>query len=163
MRLDRVLFVTAATFGLLLVGSPARADITAFLGAAGGPSTRVAAGLAVGAAAGPLGWEFEYSHVSSDEAEGSPSLQTFMINGIGQTPFVAGRMQFYGTLGAGLFHEDLLGDSKTNLGVNGGLGVKMAAYGPLRVRFDYRLTRLVGSAFGSKTIHRFYVGANIRF
>ena len=86
-----------------------------------------------------------------------------MVNGLGQTPFNVRGMQFYGTLGAGIYHEDLLGVSQTNIGVNGGAGMKMTLVGPLRVRLDYRLTRLVGSPIGSRYVSRFYVGANVKF
>lgn len=163
MRLQRVLVVAAAAGVLLASAVPASADITAFLGAAGGPSTRVAKGLAVGGGLSMLAWEVEYSHISDDIAGGSPRLQTVMVNGLGQTPFGVGGMQFYGTLGAGVYHEDLPGVSQTNFGVNGGAGVKWTMFGPLRLRLDYRLTRLVGSPIGSRTVHRFYVGANVKF
>jgi hypothetical protein len=164
------LFPLAAAVAALLLASvppasagPAGIDFTAFLGAAGGPSTRLAAGLAVGSATGPLGWEVEYGHVGEDATGGSPTLQTLMVNGLGQTTFDVHGMQFYGTLGAGFYHESLLERSQTNIAVNGGGGVKMKMGGPFRLRLDYRLTRLVGSAIGSHWVHRFYVGANVGF
>ena len=163
MRLRRPLVFAVAAGCVLAPAVPAFADITAFLGAAGGPSTRVARGLAVGGGVSVLGWEVEYCNTSDDTAQGSPRLQTVMVNGLAQTPFNPRGMQFYGTLGAGFYHEDLLGASHTNIGVNGGLGMKMSLVGPLRLRLDYRLTRLVGSPFGSNYVHRFYVGANVKF
>jgi hypothetical protein len=163
MRLQRVFVLAVASLALLVSGVPASADITAFIGAAGGPSTRVAKGLAVGGGLNMLGWEVEYSNTSDDVAQGSPRLQTVMVNGLAQTPFNTRGMQFYGTLGAGIYHEDLPGLSQTNIGINGGLGLKENLVGPLRLRLDYRLTRLVGSPVGSRYVHRFYVGANIKF
>jgi opacity protein-like surface antigen len=163
MRLRRALVLAVAAGCLLTPAVPAFADITAFLGAAGGPSTRVAKGLAVGGGISMLGWEVEYSNTGDEIAHGSPRLQTAMVNGLVQTPFGVGGMQFYGTLGAGMYHESLPGVSQTNVGVNGGLGMKMALAGPLRLRVDYRVTRLVGSPIGSAYVHRFYVGANVKF
>ncbi len=163
MRLQRVLVFAVAVGVLLAPAVPAFADITAFIGAAGGPSTRVAKGVAVGGGLSVLGWEVEYSNTGDDVAEGSPRLQTVMVNGLAQTPFNPRGMQFYGTFGAGFYHEDLPGVSHTNIGVNGGLGMKLTLVGPLRLRLDYRLTRLVGSPIGSRYVHRFYVGANVKF
>ncbi len=163
MRLQRALVLAMAAGALVATPVPASADITAFLGAAGGPSTRLAKGLAVGIGAGLFGWEVEYSNTGDDVAQGSPRLQTGLVNGLVQSPFGLKGIQFYGTLGAGLYHEDLPGASKTNIGVNVGLGLKKDLAGPLRIRVDYRAIQLVGSPLGSRTVHRFYVGANIRF
>ncbi len=163
MRLQRALALACFVFALIAPAAPASADITAFLGAAGGPSVRLTEGLAVGGGVKILGWEAEYSNTGDEVAEGSPRLQTGMINLLAQTPFGLKGIQFYGTLGAGIYHEDLSGTGQTNVGINWGLGVKKDLVGPLRLRVDYRVTRLVGSAIGSHYVHRFYVGANIKF
>ncbi len=163
MRLQRALALACFVFALIAPAAPASADITAFLGAAGGPSTRLAKGLALGAGAGVIGWEFEYSNTGEDVGQGSPRLQTGMVNLLAQTPFGLKGIQFYGTIGAGIYHEDIFGTSQTNVGFNWGLGLKKDLVGPLRIRVDYRMTGLAGSPIGSRVVHRLYVGANIRF
>ena len=67
----------------------------------------------------------------------SPALKTFMFNGLLQTPVPIARMQFYGTLGGGVYHETLStepNDDQTNFGTNVGGGVKITLVGPLRLR-----------------------------
>ena len=86
-----------------------------------------------------------------------------MFNGLLQTPFPIAGMQFYGTAGAGVFHEstnDVF--SETNVGINVGGGVKLSLAGPLRLRFDYRVFTLQGSPRYSKP-QRFYAGLNLKF
>lgn len=163
MRLQRSLVLTVLTCALLVPGAPAFADITGFLGVAGGPSARVTKGLAVGGGLLMFGWEVEYGDTSSDVFRGSPQLKTGMVNALVQTPIDVRGLQIYGTGGVGLYHEDLAGDSRTNVGVNLGGGVKQKLVGPLRLRVDYRVFHLAGSPFGASFVHRFYVAANVRF
>jgi opacity protein-like surface antigen len=94
--------------------------------------------------------------------EGSPSLRTFMFNGLLQTPIPIARMQFYGTAGGGIYRETLLEDSETNVGINVGGGVKITLIGPLRVRLDYRVTTLKGDPRHPRP-QRFYAGVNLKF
>ena len=67
-----------------------------------------------------------------------------------------------GTAGGGGFRETLNALAETNFGVNVGGGVKMSLAGPLRLRFDYRVFTLKGSPLYD-VVHRFYVGANLKF
>jgi opacity protein-like surface antigen len=163
MRLQRVLILSALTGALLVPGAPAFADITGFVGVAGGPSTRMTKGLAVGAGLLVLGWEAEYSDTSSDVLRGSPRLQMGMANVLVQTPIDVRGLQFYGTAGAGAYHEDFVGVSNTGFGVNLGGGLKMSLIGPLRLRVDYRVFHLGGAPIGDRYLQRLYVGANIKF
>lgn len=163
MRLHRVFMLAVLTGALLVPGAPAFADITGFLGVAGGPSARVTKGLAVGAGLIVVGWEVEYSDTTSDVFHGSPRFQTGTVNVLVQTPIDVRGLQFYGTGGAGAYHEEIVGVSRTNVGVDVGGGVKKSLIGPLRLRVDYRVFHLAGSPIGAKFVHRFYVGANIKF
>jgi len=85
-----------------------------------------------------------------------------MFNGLLQTPIPIAGMQFYGTAGAGVYHETLLDVSETNVGINIGGGVKVSLVGPLRLRFDYRVFTLQGDPRHEKP-QRFYAGVNLKF
>jgi len=85
-----------------------------------------------------------------------------MFNGLLQTPIPIAGMQFYGTAGAGVYHETLNDVSETNVGINIGGGVKVALAGPLRLRFDYRVFTLQGDPRHEKP-QRFYAGVNLKF
>jgi opacity protein-like surface antigen len=148
--------------GLLGIPSTAAADITAFLGVNPTPTNRATKGFAVGAGLVIVGFEFEYAHSNEDISEGSPSLRTFMFNGLLQTPIPIAGMQFYGTAGGGAFRESLNDNSETNVGINVGGGVKMSLFGPIRLRLDYRVMTLKGDARHPKP-QRFYAGVNFKF
>jgi opacity protein-like surface antigen len=148
--------------GLLGIPSTAAADITAFLGVNPTPTNRLAKGFAVGTGLIIVGFEFEYAHSNEDVSEGSPSLRTFMFNGLVQTPVPIAGMQFYGTAGGGVYRETLQDNSETNVGVNVGGGVKMSLIGPIRLRLDYRVATLKGDARHPKP-QRFYAGLNFKF
>lgn len=148
--------------GLLGIPSTAAADITAFLGVNPTPTNRATKGFAVGAGLVIVGFEFEYAHSNEDISEGSPSLRTFMFNGLLQTPIPIAGMQFYGTAGGGAFRESLNDNSETNVGINVGGGVKMSLFGPIRLRLDYRVMTLQGDARHPKP-QRFYAGVNFKF
>ena len=156
--------LAAAALLVLTLGfaAPASADLTAFLGVSPTSGTRAAKGVAVGATFVIAGFEFEYSALSESIEKGAPSLRTGMFNGFLQTPIPIARMQFYGTLGGGLYREELGTESQTSIGVNVGGGVKVRLVGPLRARFDYRVFKLVNPQINDK-YHRFYVGANLAF
>ena len=147
---------------ILLLPSPAAADFTAFLGVNPTPASRPVKGLAAGAGLLIVGFEFEYGNTSDDPLELAPALHTFMFNGLLQTPIPIARMQFYGTMGGGVFRETLNASSETNLGVNVGGGVKISLAGPLRLRLDYRVFTLKGSPRYA-TPQRFYAGLNLKF
>jgi hypothetical protein len=147
----------------LALPSTASADITAFLGVNPSPTNRAVKGLSAGAGLLILGFEVEYAHNSEDLLEGAPSLTTFMVNGLVQTPVEIAHMQFYGTVGAGGYHEGLENlRSETNVAVNVGGGVKLSLIGPLRLRLDYRVLSLKGDARYPKP-QRFYAGVNLKF
>lgn len=163
MRLHRLVGLALFCAAWLGSSTPASADITAFLGLAGGPSTRVAKGAAVGFGILFAGVEFEYADIGSDAGRGAPEIKTGMVNGLLQTPVAIHGFQLYATAGAGVYNQDLEGWSETNLVVNVGGGIKKSLAGPLRVRLDYRVLRFSGSPIANDVVHRFYVGVNIKF
>ena len=163
--------LVAAGLFLLLTPLSASADITAFLGRTTTPEARAARGFAIGTGLVIVGFEFEYS--STDETSSIPdglindvpAIKTYMFNGLLQTPVPIARMQFYGTIGGGVYNETLEilpSDDDTNFGTNVGGGAKITLAGPLRVRLDYRVFSLRGTPRHS-TVQRFYVGVNLKF
>ena len=89
----------------LASGVPASADLTAFIGVNTTPSNRQVRGFGAGLSLLMLGLEFEYSDTALKDTSGQ-RLQTGMANLLAQTPFVIkSRLQFYGTIGAGLYRE----------------------------------------------------------
>ena len=138
------------------------ADITAFLGVNPTPSNRPVRGLAGGFGLLIVGFEFEYAQTSDDLDEGAPSLQTFMFNGLLQTPGDLGGFQLYGTAGGGAYRERFGPLSETHVGMNVGGGVKITLAGPFRLRLDYRVFTLRGSPLHARP-QRFYAGLNLRF
>src|SRR5438128_890804 len=154
---SRWIVALVMTLGLLALPSPASADITAFLGVNPTPTNRSVRGFGVGTGLIIVGFEFEYAYTNEDLQERSPSLRTFMFNGLVQTPIPIIGMQFYATAGGGVYRETLNEDSETNVGVNIGGGVKMSLIGPLRLRLDYRVTTLRGDPRYPKP-QRFYAG-----
>ena len=158
-------------FGLLLVPATAFADLTAFIGTNTTPSRRPARGLAVGSGFVIVAFEFEYASTDEDldVAPGpdnrAPELKTYMFNGLVQTPIPIARTQFYGAIGGGVFHETLStepNNDETNFGTNIGGGAKITLVGPLRLRLDYRIFNLRGSARQAHP-QRFYAGINLKF
>ncbi len=157
LSLVGLLFVLA-----LVIPSRAHADITAFLGVNPTPTNRPVKGFAVGAGLLIVGFEFEYANTSDDEVRLAPKLQTYMFNGLVQTPVPIAGMQFYGTAGGGGYRETLFETSETHVGYNIGGGIKMSLAGPLRLRFDYRVFTLKGGPRHSNP-QRFYAGINLKF
>lgn len=155
----------AAVVGALLlaIATPARADITAFLGANTTPDNRPTRGLAVGIGLLVVGFEFEYSNTSdsTDPATLAPSLQTGTANLLLQTPMAIAGFQPYFTTGGGVYHESLGAHGDTNFSLNTGGGVKINLVGPLRLRLDYRIFKLGSGALYSPA-HRIYAGLNIK-
>jgi hypothetical protein len=147
---------------LLLAAAPARADVTAFVGATATPANRPVRGFALGMSLLVVGFEFEYSDSPEERIERSPSLRTGMGNAYLQTPFAVMGFQPYVTTGAGFYRERLDDRTETSLGVNSGAGVKISLLGPLRARIDYRVFRLRGSPLHA-TVHRTYAGVNVAF
>jgi len=159
----RSFYLLPFTFFLcLLVPARASADLTAFIGTNSTPTTRATRGFAVGAGMLIVGFEFEYAHTNDDLEKAAPSLNTYMFNGLLQTPVPIAGMQFYGSLGGGVFHETLSAISETNFGTSVGGGVKWRLAGPVRLRLDYRVFNLHGSALYDNP-KRFYAGINLKF
>jgi len=156
--LSLIVLVTVA----LAIAQPASADLTAFVGSTRSLSSRSARGGAIGVSLAIVGFEFEYSDTFEDTLRNAPGLQSSMFNLLVQTPFALARLQFYGTVGGGLYRERLSGNADTGVGSNIGAGVKVSLVGPLRVRFDYRAFRLRGSST-DRTPQRAYVGFNLAF
>ena len=157
--------VRASAVAFLLViacAQPARADITAFIGANTTPANRPARGVAVGMGLLIVGFEFEYSNTSDDPTVGAPSLTTGMANVLLQTPVAFMGLQPYLTAGAGAYRETLGTHEDTSVGVNTGAGVKISLVGPLRLRVDYRVFKL-GSGALSSPAQRIYAGLNLKF
>ena len=146
----------------LLIPSDAYADLTAFFGVNPTPVNRPVRGFAVGAGLLIVGFEFEYANTSDDEVLAAPKLQTYMFNGLVQTPVAIAGMQFYATAGGGGYRESLFDTSETHVGYNVGGGVKVSLAGPLRLRFDYRVFTLQGEPRYSNP-QRFYAGVNLKF
>ena len=164
-------FCLIAVVLVLLTPSTAAADITAFLGRASTPSARPVKGAAIGTGLLIVGFEFEYADTDEDlavvggEFPTAPAVKTFMFNGLLQTPVPIARMQFYGTLGGGVYRETLSiepNDDRTNFGTNIGGGVKVSLIGPLRLRLDYRVFSFRGTPRHTNA-QRFYAGVNLKF
>ena len=85
-----------------------------------------------------------------------------MFNLLLQTPFGISGLQFYGTVGGGIYQEGGGGLEEINAGGNAGVGVKVAIAGPLRMRLDYRVFTLRGSPQHERH-QRFYAGLNLGF
>lgn len=157
---------TLSSFGLLIivigVAKPAAADLTAFVGSTQSLSDRTATGVAVGLSLAIIGFEFEYSNTSVDNIRGKTELKSSMFNVLVQSPFPISRLQFYGTIGGGLYRERLGRSRDTGLGSNMGAGVKVSLMEPIRLRLDYRSLRL-GKHSASRAIQRFYAGLTLDF
>ncbi|HMC75483.1 MAG TPA: outer membrane beta-barrel protein [Vicinamibacterales bacterium] len=171
MRRLCLLPLTFCLAALLLTPSTAAADITAFLGRATTPSSRTVKGAAIGTGLLVVGFEFEYASTDEDlnvldsEFPVAPAVKTFMFNGLLQTPVPIARMQFYGTLGGGVYHETLSiepNDDRTNFGTNVGGGAKITLVGPIRLRVDYRVFSFRGTPRHTNA-QRFYAGVNLKF
>jgi|SRR5829696_3300379 len=160
--MTRVRNLAAAGLLLLAAAPPARADITAFIGANTTPANRQVRGAALGIGLLVVGFEGEYGFTPDDPRATAPSLKTGMGNVLLQTPGAFFGVQPYFTTGAGFYQEKLDTHSHTGFGVNTGGGVKINLLGPLRLRVDYRIFKLGSGALYSPA-HRFYAGLNLKF
>ena len=79
--------------------SPARADITAFLGVSPTPENHGARGFSAGLSLIIVGFEVEYSQLSEDTLESLPGLKTYSGNVFVQTPVDIKGTRFYATAG----------------------------------------------------------------
>src|SRR3954470_3870609 len=92
---------------LTLTAAPARADLTAFLGANTTPANRQVRGAALGFGLLVIGFELEYAFTPDDPEASAPSLKTGTGNLLLQTPVAIAGFQPYFTTGAGYYHEEL--------------------------------------------------------
>lgn len=161
---------TASIFRILLLAllvtsitTPVFADVTLFAGPNQTPTNRPLTGASLGLSLLIVGFEFEYAATVEDRLTKAPALKTSMFNVLVQTPFssLAG-LQFYATAGGGLYREQLMESLTTGLGSNFGGGVKVPLAGPFRLRLDYRLFSLKGSALHPRP-QRIYAGLNVSF
>lgn len=155
------IFFAALTL-LAITATPARADITAFLGMSPTPERHTVKGFSGGLSLLVVGFEFEYSHLGEDTAEALPGLKTYSGNVLVQTPVEIKGTQFYGTAGGGGYQEYLGLRDEKHFGLNFGGGIKVRVLGPVRLRLDYRVFRLKGEPL-HPTYQRFYAGANLAF
>ena len=146
---------------LAVTAIPARADITAFIGANTTPANRQVRGAALGLGLLVVAFEVEYAYTPDDPTATAPSLKTGMGNVILQTPVAFMGFQPYFTTGGGLYQEELGTHSDTGIGFNTGGGVKVSLAGPIRLRVDYRVFKLGSGALNSPA-HRFYAGLNLK-
>ena len=134
---------------LALTSVPARADITAFLGANTTPANRQVRGGALGFGLLIVGFEIEYAFTPDDLTATAPSLKTGMGNVMLQTPVAFMGFQPYFTTGGGFYQEELGLHSDTGFALNTGGGVKVTLAGPIRLRVDYRIFKLGSGALAS--------------
>lgn len=160
-RMTRMRTAGLALVLLAVTAAPARADITAFLGANTTPANRQVRGAAVGFGLLVVAVEIEYAYTPDDLTAAAPSLKTGMGNAILQTPVSFMGFQPYFTVGAGVYQEELGAHSDTGIGFNTGGGVKVSLAGPIRLRVDYRIFKLGSGALNSPA-HRFYAGLNLK-
>jgi hypothetical protein len=151
-----------ATLFLLSTVAPARADITAFIGANTTPANRQVRGGALGFGVLIIGFEGEYAFTPDDPRASAPSLKTGIANVVLQSPVPFFGIQPYFTTGGGFYQEELGLHSDTGFAVNTGGGVKVTLAGPIRLRVDYRIFKLGSGALYSPA-HRIYAGLNLKF
>jgi hypothetical protein len=156
------LFVAVLALVLVGLAAPAHADLTGFIGVNPTPSSRLVRGVAAGIALVIVGFEFEYADTAEDLAIDAPSLKTGMGNIYVQTPIPINGLQFYGTVGGGIYRERLELRQETHVGGNVGGGVKISLAGPLRLRLDYRIFNLRGAPLHARP-QRLYAGLNLMF
>src|SRR5713101_4326485 len=133
----------------VLAATPARADITAFIGANTTPANRQVLGGALGFGLLIVGFELEYAFTPDDPSASAPSLKTGMGNVLLQSPGAFLGFQPYVTTGGGLYQETLGTQQTTSFGLNTGGGVKISLAGPIRLRVDYRVFTLGSGALNS--------------
>jgi len=158
MRAIRGIVIALA---LLSLATPARADITAFIGANTTPANRQVRGGALGVGLLIIGFEGEYAFTPDDPRASAPSLKTGIGNVLLQSPVPFFGIQPYFTTGGGFYQEQLGLHSDTGFALNTGGGVKVTLVGPLRLRVDYRIFKLGSGALYSPA-HRIYAGLNLK-
>ena len=138
------------------------ADATFFAGSTSTPG-RATLGAAVGLSLEPVGVEFEYGATPADPAAGNAALRTGLFNLVAATPARHGRrVRIYGAVGVGAYRERFEEHARTGLAVSGGGGLWVRLAGPFRLRLDYRLFALRGSALHGRP-RRAYAGLGVAF
>ena len=141
---------------------PARADVTAFIGANTSPANRQVRGFAAGLSLlVVVGFEFEYSDTTDDPTAKAPSLKIGSGNLLLQTPSAIFGVQPYFTTGGGFYSETFGARNDSGFAPNTGGGVKISLAGPVRIRVDYRVFKLGSGALHSPA-HRIYAGLNLK-
>ena len=154
----------AVAAALLVTSNPPAllADATAFLGSHPGPEGGSLRGAALGISLRVLGLEFEYADtVRAGDAE-APSLRSGMVNLLLETPRRPPRPQIYASVGGGVYRERGAATAGAGFARSAGGGIKIPLPGPLRLRVDYRVFSLRGSARGGLP-QRIYAGVNLAF
>ena len=159
--MTRIRTIGLAVALLALTSVPARADLTAFLGANTTPANRQVRGGALGVGLLIIGFEGEYAFTPDDPRASAPSLKTGIGNVVLQSPVPFFGIQPYFTTGGGFYQEQLGLHSDTGFALNTGGGVKVSLVGPLRLRVDYRIFKLGSGALHSPA-HRIYAGLNLK-
>src|SRR5437867_9234752 len=98
---------------LALTATPARADVTGFIGANTTPANRQVRGGALGFGLLVIGFELEYAFTPDEPTASAPSLKTGMGNLVLQTPVAMFGFQPYFTTGGGFYQEELGAHSDT--------------------------------------------------
>ena len=156
--------VTVALLAILpgAAADRAFADMTVFAGGIPTPP-RTTLGAALGLSLQPVGVEFEYGSTPADRVAGKPALRTGLFNLLVGTPLRSDRrFQVYGSVGAGVYREGLAEHTRSDLAASGGGGIYLRLAGPFRLRLDYRLLALRGSAL-QRRLRRAYAGFNVAF
>ncbi len=156
------LVLALAVLFLASAATPARADITAFLGLSPTPERHTVKGFSAGLSLVVVGFEVEFSQLGEDPLESLPGLKTYSANVFVQTPVDVKGTRFYATAGGSGYRENLATRQESHVGINLGGGLKVRVLGPVRLRLDYRVFQLRGDPLHS-TYQRFYAGANIAF
>ena len=152
----------AALFALLLLGAGrASADLTVFTGRTSTPAAPATRGAALGVSLQPVGIEFEYAGAPADRAAGSPARRTGLFNLILAAP-QRGGFRIYGSVGGGLYREQLDTHARIGLAASAGGGVNVSLAEPLRLRLDYRVLALRGETRHRRP-RRVYIGLNVAF
>src|SRR5437762_9437803 len=100
-----------------LTAVPARADITAFIGANTTPANRQVRGGALGFGLLIVGFELEYAFTPDAPPANAPSLKTGMGNVLLQSPTAFFGVQPYFTTGGGIYREELGLQQDTGFGL----------------------------------------------
>src|SRR2546423_11878968 len=103
----RMWFRVLAAVSILLLASPASADVTGFIGATTTPANRLVRGVAAGGGFLVIGFEFEDAATTDEPAAAAPALRTGKGNLLLQPPLSNFGIEPYFTARGGLYHRTL--------------------------------------------------------